>query len=102
MSSPSGPRGRFALEGSLMMCRHRRRTWHLQELEGRIVPSLVAAYNFDEGSGALLNDLSGNGNTGTAQNATWAAGKYGGALKFTGGANSLVNVPDSASLHLTS
>lgn len=73
----------------------------LEELESRLTPSLVAAYNFDEGSGTLLTDRSGNGNTGTIQNATWVAGKYGTALKFTGAANSLVNVPDAASLQLT-
>ena len=62
---------------------------------------LVAAYGFDEGSGPTVTDASGNGNNGSITNATWAAsGKYGKALQFNG-TNSLVTIPDSASLHLT-
>ena len=63
---------------------------------------LVAAYNFDAGSGTVLADVSGNGNNGTITNATWStAGKYGGALSFTGKLNSRVTVPNSSSLDLT-
>ncbi|HEX6761239.1 MAG TPA: LamG-like jellyroll fold domain-containing protein [Gaiellaceae bacterium] len=61
---------------------------------------LVAAFGFDEGSGSSVADASGSGNTGTVQNGTWAAGKFGKALQFNG-SNTRVNVPDSASLHLT-
>ena len=62
----------------------------------------MAAYAFDEGSGTTVADVSGNGNTGTIANATWAtAGKYGKALSFNG-TSSRVTIPDSASLHLTS
>src|SRR5215469_471646 len=62
---------------------------------------LVAAYGFDEGSGTTVTDASGNGNNGTISNATWAAsGKYGSALQFNN--DSLVTVPDEASLHLSS
>ena len=32
---------------------------------------LVAAYSFDEGTGTIVNDTSGNGNTGTISGATW-------------------------------
>ena len=53
-------------------------------LDGRDA-GLVAAYGFDEGSGTTVTDASGNGNTGTITNATWAAtGKYGKALQFNG------------------
>jgi hypothetical protein len=45
---------------------------------------LVAAYSFDEGSGSVVNDASGNAHTGTVTGATWVAGKYGGALSFNG------------------
>src|SRR4029077_19546903 len=63
--------------------------------------SLVAAYSFNEGTGAIVNDVSGNGNNGTISGATWTtSGKYGNALSFNG-SNSRVTVPDSASLHLT-
>jgi hypothetical protein len=66
-----------------------------------IAVGLVAAYGFNEGSGTAVADLSGNGNNGTVSGATWSsAGKYGGALSFNG-TSSLVTVPGSASLDLT-
>ena len=62
---------------------------------------LVAAYGFDEGSGTTVTDASGNGHNGTVSNTTWStAGKYAAALSFNG-TNSVVTIPDSASLHLT-
>jgi hypothetical protein len=65
------------------------------------VGGLVAAYAFDEGSGATTADVSGNGNVGTISGASWnASGRYGSALSFNG-SNSLVTVSDSASLDLT-
>jgi PKD repeat protein len=75
----------------------------LESLEERVVMngSLVAAYNFDAGSGTTLADVSGNGNNGTINNATWTTGKYGSALQFTGKTNSYVSVPSSAALNLT-
>src|SRR5438132_8565246 len=76
----------------------------LELMEERTVPTagLVAAYNFDEGSGTILHDLSGTGNDGSLANAAWSsAGNYGGALSFNG-STSLVTIGDSSSLHLTS
>jgi len=65
------------------------------------VPGLVAAYSFDENAGAVVSDISGNGNTGTISGATWTpTGKYGSALNFNG-SNSLVVVKSSASLNLS-
>jgi hypothetical protein len=65
-------------------------------------PGLVAAYGFEEGSGSTTADASGSGNAGTLVNATWvAAGKYGKALSFNG-TSARVDVPDAASLHLSS
>ena len=46
--------------------------------------SLVAAYNFDAGSGTTAADQSGRGNTLTLINATWAAGHSNGAVQFNG------------------
>jgi hypothetical protein len=61
----------------------------------------VAAYGFEETSGTQVLDVSGNGNHGTLSNVTRSTqGKFGGALSFNG-TNSLVTVPDSASLDLT-
>src|SRR3954469_13489395 len=49
------------------------------------LPGLVAAYSFDQASGAVLSDLSGNGHDGTISGATWTSGgRYGGALSFNG------------------
>jgi hypothetical protein len=65
------------------------------------VTGLVAAYNFDEGSGATVTDLSGKGNHGTVSNATWStAGRNLRALSFNG-TNAVVTVPDASSLDLT-
>jgi PKD repeat protein len=67
-----------------------------------VVPSsgsLVAAYNFDQGSGTFLTDVSGNGNNGIISNAQWTStGKYGGALSFNGSTNSLVTIPNASML----
>ena len=76
----------------------------LLALESRDLPSntgLVAAYNFSEGHGTTIADASGHGNTGTLSNVAWSsAGKFGNALSFNG-TNSIVNIPDSATLDLT-
>src|SRR6516165_3483479 len=62
----------------------------------------VAAYGFNEGSGTVVNDVSGNGNNGTISGATWTtSGKYGNALSFNG-TNALVTVNNAPSLQLTS
>src|SRR5262245_2205408 len=61
----------------------------------------VAAYSFDEGTGTLVGDASGNGHNGAAANASWTAGgKFGGAMVFNG-SNTLVTIPDAAALRLT-
>jgi hypothetical protein len=39
--------------------------------------NLVAAYSFDEGSGAVAGDASANGRTATVVGATWVAGHDG-------------------------
>ena len=61
---------------------------------------LVAYWNFDEGSGNILHDVSGNGNDGTIYGATWVRGVKGYALRFDG-ENDYVDVPDSSLLDLT-
>jgi hypothetical protein len=62
-------------------------------------PTLVAAYNFNEGSGATLTDVSGHNNHGTLTHGPlWTTqGRYGGALIFDG-RDDLVSIGDSASL----
>lgn len=45
---------------------------------------LVAEWHFDEGSGNIVKDTSGNGNDGVIHGATWVDGKFGKALYFDG------------------
>jgi hypothetical protein len=45
---------------------------------------LALLYSFDARSGTVVQDLSGNGHHGTAFGATWADGRFGGALAFDG------------------
>ena len=62
----------------------------------------MAAYGFNEGSGTVVSDVSGNGNNGTISGATWTtSGKYGNALSFNG-TNALVTINNAPSLQLTS
>ena len=108
MRPSSSPSKRAVLSLNSTRPSHRRRRrlrfeLQLERLEERSLLStgLVAAYNFDAGSGAVLADVSGNGNNGTITGATWTtSGKYGGALVFNG-TNALVTIPDSTSLNLT-
>jgi hypothetical protein len=52
---------------------------------GDIKTGLKGYWKFDEGSGTVANDSTGNGNTGTLTNGpTWAAGKINNALTFNG------------------
>jgi hypothetical protein len=65
------------------------------------IAGLVAAYSFNEGSGATAADVSGNGNTGTIVGATWTSeGQYDAALSFDG-AGDMVVVNSSSSLNLS-
>jgi hypothetical protein len=59
----------------------------------------IAAYSFDEGEGAVAEDLAGE-HDGAIEGATWTKGRYGGALSFDG-ENDCVSVPSSVDLNLT-
>jgi len=60
-----------------------------------IVPAtIVAGWLFDEGNGATVSDVSGNGHDGEIQGAPkWVDGKFGKALEFDG-ANDWIEVPE--------
>jgi beta-galactosidase len=64
---------------------------------------LVLYYNFDEGSGKVAKDTSGNKNDGEVQGKVeWVAGKYGKALDFSDSdAKNQVFVKDNDSLDIT-
>jgi len=71
-----------------------------QTTTGTIGSGLVAYWNFDEGTGTVAADSSGNGNHGTLVNGPqWAAGISGKALYFDGITSNLF-VADSNSLDL--
>jgi hypothetical protein len=64
--------------------------------------SLAALWHFDEGSGSLIYDSSGNGNTGTLDNSPqWVNGRFGNAsqLLLTSVQQAVIN--DSNSLDIT-
>jgi glycopeptide antibiotics resistance protein len=62
---------------------------------------LAAGYNFDEGSGSELIDVSGHGNTGWVRGATWTSeGRFRGALEFDG-VSHVVEIPHSPWLNPT-
>jgi len=63
---------------------------------------LVAALNFNEGSGITAADVSGNGHAATLVNGpTWGAGQYGSGINFDG-VNDLLTVANSSSLDFAS
>jgi hypothetical protein len=58
---------------------------------------LVGGWNFDEGTGTVAGDSSGNGNNGVINGATWVDGIFGKALSFDG-SSAYVSVPNNSSL----
>ena len=61
----------------------------------------MAAYGFDEGSGTVVTDASGNGITGNIIGATWTTeGRNGNALSFNG-SSSYVDLGNPALLQIT-
>lgn len=63
-------------------------------------PGLVGWWRFDESSGSLAADSSGNNNDGTSYGTTVVGGKFGNALQFSG-TFSYVRIPDATSLSPT-
>ena len=60
-------------------------------------PALVGLWLFDEGSGTVVGDASGNGNDGTINgDFIWESGKFGNCIVANGGGS--IDVPVSASL----
>ncbi len=59
---------------------------------------LVAAYSFEEGSGKLARDVTGNGHNGEIKNAKYVDGKFGKALEFDG-VESQVEIPHSEDMN---
>ncbi|NIO22883.1 MAG: hypothetical protein GTN38_02550 [Candidatus Aenigmarchaeota archaeon] len=58
----------------------------------------VAFWHFDEGSGDLASDGSGNGNDGTVNGANWTSGMSGSALSFDG-INDYIDCGDASDLN---
>ena len=57
---------------------------------------LILHWRFDEGSGDVVNDSSGNGHVGTIEGATWVVSERGPCLEFGGDGDRVVewNAPD--------
>lgn len=65
-------------------------------------PDLMAAYDFDQGSGSVLTDVSGHGSHGDIRTATWTdQGRFGGALLFNAPGDVVV-ISNTPWLELTS
>jgi hypothetical protein len=60
----------------------------------------IAYWKFDEGSGNIAHDSSGNGNDGTIMGAQWVDGTKGKGLSLDG-INDYVSIPHSSSLDIT-
>ena len=63
------------------------------------IENLVAAWNFNQGTGNTVKDISGNGHNGSISGAKWVQGKFGKALKFNGDGDQVL-VPHSDKLNL--
>jgi len=63
-------------------------------------PDLLAWWTFDEGAGADVADATGKGHNGRLNGKIeWVDGKFGGALRFSGGTDGVV-IPDAEDLRL--
>jgi len=65
-----------------------------------LTDGLVGYWNFDEGSGAIAHDYSGNGNDGAIHGAQWTTGVSDGGLNFDGD-DDYVNCGNSQTLNIT-
>ena len=62
---------------------------------------LILIHHYDEGSGSLAADASGNGHDGEISNPEWDSGKFGGALRFGGdGSDVFVTVESTDALNV--
>lgn len=73
------------------------------EMGHRLATGLVFGGFFNEGSGTIIQDLSGNGNTGTllGGDITWGGGKFGTALNFPGTSGDYISVANSPTVNIT-
>jgi hypothetical protein len=70
------------------------------QVAGTTPVGLVAAYDFDDGAGTVLTDVTARGHNGTISGATWTtSGHSGSALTFSG--SQRVIVSDASDLDLT-
>jgi len=64
--------------------------------KGHILCPSSGLWLMNEGSGNTVQDLSGNGNTGTLASAVvWSTGQFGAAAEFNGDENTRITMPDS-------
>ena len=66
-----------------------------------LTDGLICYWTFDEGSGDILHDSSGNGNDGYIYNCPWVAGHSGTALEFSNLDSIVYGLPDSLDHQIT-
>lgn len=70
---------------------HKGDVWSFRTIP-EIDPTLIGWWRFDEGSGTIAYDSSGNGNDGMfVGDPQWVAGKWGGALDFGGDGDHVID-----------
>lgn len=72
----------------------------IDNYQNTLSQDLVAHWNFNEGSGSIAHDTSGNNNNGTINGPAWTNGIEGSALRFDG-IDDYVEIPHSPSLSFT-
>ncbi|MCU0851379.1 MAG: PKD domain-containing protein [Candidatus Thermoplasmatota archaeon] len=66
-----------------------------------LLSDLIAYWDFNEGSGTILHDISGNGNDGEIYDCAWVTGQSGTALDFSNYNSEVDNIPDSLDDEIT-
>ena len=69
--------------------------------DSAVAGGLVAAYDFERDSEAVVADASGHGHDGVASDAVHVEGRFGKGLQFRGRAEDLVSIPSARDLNLT-
>lgn len=70
----------------------------VKTVKADITSGLVGYWNFNEGTGSILHDVSGNGNNGTIYGAQWTPGISGDGLYFDG-SNDYVEIPNNSNIN---
>lgn len=70
----------------------------VKTVQADLTSGLAGFWNFNEGTGSILHDVSGHGNNGTIYGAQWTPGISGYGLYFNG-SNDYVEIPDNSNIN---